>query len=54
MILESVTTPSLLEWRATVAQRLRAYGAFNGYTAEAQRSILAQACLIIVPLTAGA
>jgi hypothetical protein len=54
MILESVATPSLLEWRATVAQRLRAYGAFDGYTAEAQRSILAQACLIIVPLTAGA
>lgn len=41
MILESGETPSLLEWRATVAQRLRAYGAFDGYTAEAQRIILA-------------
>ena len=35
MILESVATPSVLEWRAIVAQRLRAYGAFDGYTAEA-------------------
>jgi hypothetical protein len=54
MILESVETPSLLGWRAAVAQRLRAYGAFDGYTAEAQRTILAQACLVIVHLTAGA
>jgi hypothetical protein len=33
---------------------LRAYGAFDGCTAEAQRTILAQACLVIVHLTAGA
>ena len=53
MHVESVDTPSLLELRAIVAQRLRAYGAFEGCTAEAQRTILAQACLVIVHLTAG-
>jgi hypothetical protein len=36
-----------------VAQRLRAYGAFEGCTAEDQRTILAQACMVIVHLTAG-
>jgi hypothetical protein len=53
MRVESVDTPSLLELRATVAQRLHAYGAFEGCTAEDQRTILAQACLAIVHLTAG-
>jgi hypothetical protein len=53
MRVESADTPSLLELRAMVAQRLRAYGAFEGCTAEAQRTILAQACLVIVHLTAG-
>ena len=53
MRVESVDTPSLLELRATVAQRLRASGAFEGCTAEDQRTILAQACLVIVHLTAG-
>jgi hypothetical protein len=53
MHVESVDTPSLLELRATVAQRLQAYGAFDGYTAEDRRTILAQACMVIVHLTAG-
>jgi hypothetical protein len=53
MHVESVDTPSLLELRAIVAQRLRAYGAFEGCTAEDQRIILAQACLVIWHLTAG-
>jgi hypothetical protein len=48
-----VDTPSLLELRAIVARRLRAYGAFDGCTAEDQRTILAQACMVIVHLTAG-
>jgi hypothetical protein len=53
MHVESVDTPSLLELRAIVAQRLRAYGAFDECTAEDQRTILAQACLAIWHLTAG-
>jgi hypothetical protein len=53
MRVEVVDTPSLLELRAIVAQRLRAYGAFEGCTAADQRTILAQACLVIVHLTAG-
>jgi hypothetical protein len=53
MRVESVDTPSLLELRAMVAQRLQAYGAFEGCTAEAQRTILAQACIAIWHLTAG-
>jgi hypothetical protein len=53
MHVESVDTPSLLELRATVAQRLQAYGAFEGCTAEDRRMILAQACLVIWHLTAG-
>jgi hypothetical protein len=53
MRVESVDTPSLLELRAVVAQRLQAYGAFDGCTAEDQRTILAQACLAIWHLTAG-
>jgi hypothetical protein len=53
MRVESVNTPSLLELRAMVAQRLQAYGAFEDCTAEDQRTILAQACMVIVHLTAG-
>jgi hypothetical protein len=53
MHVESVDTLSLLELRAIVAQRLQAYGAFDGYTAEDRRTILAQACLVIWHLTAG-
>jgi hypothetical protein len=53
MRVEVVDTPSLLELRAIVAQRLQAYGAFEGYSAEDRRTILAQACLVIVHLTAG-
>ena len=53
MHMESVDTPSLRELRAIVARRLRAYGAFDGCTAENQRAILAQACLVIWHLTAG-
>jgi hypothetical protein len=53
MHIESVDTPSLLELRAIVAQRLHAYGALEGCTAEDQRTILAQACLVIWHLTAG-
>ncbi len=53
MRVESVDIPSLLELQAIVAQRLRAYGAFEGCTAEAQRMILAQACMVIWHLTAG-
>ena len=53
MIVESVDTRSLLELRAIVAQRLRAYGVFEGCTVEAQRTILAQACVVIWHLTAG-
>jgi hypothetical protein len=53
MHVESVDTPSLLELRAIVAQRLRAYGAFDECTAEDQRTILAQACMAIWHLTAG-
>jgi hypothetical protein len=55
MHMESVdTTPSLLALRATMMQRLQAYGAFDGCTAEDRRTILAQACLVIWHLTAGA
>jgi hypothetical protein len=53
MHIESMDTPSLLELRAIVAQRLRAYGAFDGCAAEDRRMILAQACLVIWHLTAG-
>jgi hypothetical protein len=53
MHVESVEIPSLLELRAIVAQRLQAYGAFEGCTAGDQRTILAQACLAIFYLTAG-
>jgi hypothetical protein len=53
MHVESVDIPSLLELRAMIAQRLRAYGAFEGCTAEDRRVILAQACLAIWHLTAG-
>ena len=53
MHVESIDTPSLLELRAMVAQRLHAYGAFEGCTAEDQRAILAQACMVILHLTAG-
>jgi hypothetical protein len=53
MRVESVDTPSLLELRAIVARRLRAYGAFEDCTAADRRTILAQACLAIWHLTAG-
>jgi len=53
MHVESVDTPSLLELRAIVAQRLQAYGAFDECTAADRRTILAQACLVIWHLTAG-
>jgi hypothetical protein len=53
MHVESVDTPSLRELRATVMQRLQEYGAFDECTAEDRRIILAQACLVIVHLTAG-
>jgi hypothetical protein len=53
MHVESVDTPSLLELRAMVAQRLQAYGAFEECTAADRRTILAQACLVIWHLTAG-
>jgi hypothetical protein len=53
MHVESIDTPSVLELRATVAQRLHAYGAFKGRTVEDQHTILAQACMVIVHLTAG-
>jgi hypothetical protein len=53
MRVESVDTPSLLELRAIVAQRLQAYGTFEDCTAEDRRVILAQACMVIVHLTAG-
>jgi hypothetical protein len=53
MRVESVDTPSLLELRSLVAQRLQAYGAFEGCTTAEQRTILAQACLVIWHLTAG-
>jgi hypothetical protein len=53
MHVESVDTPALLELRDLVAQRLRAYGAFDGCTAAERRMILAQACLAIWHLTAG-
>jgi hypothetical protein len=53
MRVEAVDTPSLQELRAMVAQRLQGYGAFEGCTAEDRRTILAQACLVIVHLTAG-
>jgi len=53
MHVEFVDTPSLLELRAIVAQRLQAYGAFENCTAEDQGAILAQACMAIVHLTAG-
>jgi hypothetical protein len=53
MRVESVDTPSLLELRVIVAQRLQAYGAFEGCSAEDRRTILAQACLVIWHLTAG-
>jgi hypothetical protein len=52
MRVEFVNTPSLLELRATVSQRLQAYGAFEGCTAEDQHTILAQACVVIWHLTA--
>jgi hypothetical protein len=50
---ESVNAPSLLELRAMVARRLRAYGAFEGCTPAERRMILAQTCLAIWHLTAG-
>jgi hypothetical protein len=53
MRVESIDTPSLQELRTIVAQRLQAYGAFEACTAEDQRAILAQACMVIVHLTAG-
>jgi hypothetical protein len=53
MLVEYVDTPSLLELRAIVAQRLQTYGVFEEYTAEHQRTILAQACVVIFHLTAG-
>jgi hypothetical protein len=53
MRVEVVDTPSLLELRRIVAQRLQVYGAFEGCTAEARRAILAQACVAIWHLTAG-
>jgi hypothetical protein len=53
MHLESVDVPSLLELREAVAQRLQAYGAFEGCTVEDQCTILAQACTVIWHLTAG-
>ena len=53
MHVESVDSPSLVELRAMVAQRLQDYGAFDGCTAEDRRMILAQACLVIWHLTAG-
>jgi hypothetical protein len=53
MRVESVDAPSLLELRAIVAQRLRTYGAFDACTAADQHTILAQACMAIVHLTAG-
>jgi hypothetical protein len=53
MHVESMDTPSLLELRAIVTQRLQAYGVFEACTTEDQRSILAQACLVIWHLTAG-
>jgi hypothetical protein len=53
MRVEFVDTPSLLELRASVAQRLPTSGAFEGCTAKDQRTILAQACMVIFHLTAG-
>jgi hypothetical protein len=53
MHIETVDAPSLLELRALVVQRVQDYGAFEGYSAEEQRTILAQACLVIWHLTAG-
>jgi hypothetical protein len=53
MHVESVDTPSLLELRDLVAQRLHAYGTFYGCTAEERRAILTQACMVIWHLTAG-
>jgi hypothetical protein len=53
MHVESVDTPSLLELRAIVTQRLQAYGALDGCTVEDRRTILAQACMVIWHLTAG-
>jgi hypothetical protein len=53
MHVESVDSLSLLELRTVVTRRLRAYGAFEGCTAEERRTILAQACLVIWHLTAG-
>src|SRR4030095_7554424 len=44
---------SLVELQGMVAQRLQAYGAFDGCTAEDRRTILAQACLVIWHLPAG-
>ncbi|MDQ3831768.1 MAG: hypothetical protein M3361_21225, partial [Candidatus Tectomicrobia bacterium] len=40
-----------LEPRATVVERLRAYGAFEDCTAGDQRTILGQVCMVIVHLT---
>ena len=53
MHVESVDSPSLLELRAMVAQRLHTYGAFEGCAPEDRRTILAQACLVIWHLTSG-
>jgi hypothetical protein len=53
MRVESVGTPALLEPLAVVAQRLQAYGAFDGCTPEDRDTILAQACVAIWHLTAG-
>jgi hypothetical protein len=52
MHVESVDSPSLLELRAIVAQRLRAYGTFDGCSAADRRTILVQVCLAIWHLTA--
>ena len=53
MRVESEDTPSLRKLRAMVAQRLQAYGAFDGCTTADRRTILAQACMVILHLTAG-
>lgn len=43
--------PSLPEPRANVAERLRAYGAFEDCTAGDRHTVLAQVCVVIVHLT---
>jgi hypothetical protein len=42
-----------VEWWTIVVQRLQAYGAFDGCTAEDRRTIMAQAYMVVVHLTAG-